>query len=140
LARATTHDAIEEYVEAIKDWDSAIALSPVVEQGALRASRASSRVHAGRIAEAVADVAELMKDEGWEADQWYDFACVYAVASGTIADKKQEYADRAMELLRKAVLTGYKNAAHLGKQRDLNSLRGRDDFKKLLAELEASNK
>jgi Tfp pilus assembly protein PilF len=45
-------------------------------------------------------------------------------------------ADRAMELLQKAVKAGYKDAAHMAKDTDLDPLRGREDFKKVLAELE----
>jgi tetratricopeptide (TPR) repeat protein len=48
----------------------------------------------------------------------------------------QEYAGRAMTTLRQAVAKGYKNAAHLKKDRDLDPLRSRDDFQKLLADLE----
>ena len=54
------------------------------------------------------------------------------------ADKKQEYADRAIELLHKAIKPGYHDAAHMAKDKDLDGLRERDDFKKLLAELEAA--
>ena len=46
-------------------------------------------------------------------------------------------ADRAMELLAKAVQAGYKDVAHMKKDTDLDPLRDRDDFKKLIAELEA---
>jgi hypothetical protein len=67
--------------------------------------------------------------------QWYDFACVYALASGKAADKKQEYADRAMQLLREAVKAGFNDAAHMAKDKDLDGLRPRDDFKKLLESL-----
>lgn len=56
----------------------------------------------GLVSEAMADVAELTKSTNWSANHWYSFACVYAVASVKIADKKDEYADRAMELLAKA--------------------------------------
>jgi hypothetical protein len=79
----------------------------------------------------------LTKSSNWNFGQWYDFACVYAVASGKVADKKQEYADRAMELLHKAVQAGFKDAAHIRKDTDLGPLRERDDFKKLIATLEA---
>ena len=58
------------------------------------------------------------------------------MASGKIADKKTEYADRAMELLAKAVGAGFKDAAHMKTDTDLDPLRNREDFKKLLAELE----
>jgi hypothetical protein len=71
-----------------------------------------------------------------DAGQWYDFTCVYALASGKSADKKQQYAERAMELLHQAVKAGYTNAAHMKENTDLDSLRGREDFKKLLQELE----
>ena len=48
----------------------------------------NSRIQNGQVAEAVAEVDELTRGGGWNATQWYDFACVYAVASGKIADKK----------------------------------------------------
>ena len=84
----------------------------------------------------MAEVAELTKTPFWPAPQWYDFACVYAVASGKIADKKDEYAKRAVELLQQAVKAGYKDAAHMKRDTDLDPLRDRADFKKMLAELE----
>lgn len=89
----------------------------------------------GQVAEAVAEVAELSKMPGWNAAQWYDFACAYAVASGKFADKKQEYAGRAMELLRQAVNAGFRDAAQMKQDSYLDCLRGRNDFKQLLAEL-----
>jgi hypothetical protein len=96
----------------------------------------TSRFRAGDLAGAVADVAEVTKSDRWSAGQWYDFACVYAVAGGKAEGKNQEYADRAMDLLHKAVKAGYKNAAHMARDADLDPLRDRDDFKKLLADLE----
>jgi hypothetical protein len=81
------------------------------------------------------DVAELTKSSNWGPGQWYDFAGLCAAASGRSPDNKSQYADRAMELLRKAVTAGFKDAARMAKNGDLDALRGRDDFKKLLAEL-----
>jgi hypothetical protein len=92
---------------------------------------------AGQIEAAVGEVAELTKLSNWTAPQLYDFACVYSVASAKIADKKQEYADRAMELLYKAVQAGFKDAAHMAKDSDLDPLRDREDFKKLMAVVQA---
>jgi tetratricopeptide (TPR) repeat protein len=134
--RATSYDRLHKYAEALEDWDKAVELSPPQEQPGVRASRATTRVNAGQVAEAVADVAELTKTATWDAGQWYDFACVYALASGKSADKKKEYADRAMDLLRQAVKAGWNDAAHMQKDTDLDPLRGREDFRKLLAELE----
>ena len=112
-----------------------VELSDKSEQPGSRANRAGFKVQAGRAAEAVAEVAELTKSLGWKAGQWYDFACVYAVASGKVVDKKQPYADRAMALLNEAVKEGYQDAAHMKEDSDLDTLRAREDFRKLLAEL-----
>jgi hypothetical protein len=96
--------------------------------------RVNCRVQAGQIAEAVGEVDELSKST-WSAAQWYDFACVYAIAASKLPEKKKEHADRAIEVLRQAVRSGYKDAAHMKKDTDLYPLRDREDFKKLLAEL-----
>jgi serine/threonine protein kinase/Flp pilus assembly protein TadD len=48
----------------------------------------------------------------------------------------KDYADRALAVLRQAVQKGYKDVARLKKDPDLDSLRQRDDFRRLLAELE----
>ncbi len=46
------------------------------------------------------------------------------------------YADRAMTSLRQAVEHGYKDVTHMKQDQDLDALRDRSDFKKLLAEME----
>jgi tetratricopeptide (TPR) repeat protein len=135
--RARAYDRLQKYAEAVKDWDRAVELSPKQEQPWFRALRATSKLNAGQVAEAVAEVAELRKLPGWNAGQLYDFACVYSVASGKIADKKGEYADTAVELLQKTVKAGWNDHAHMKTDADLDPLRERDDFQKLLAELEA---
>ncbi len=67
--------------------------------------------------------------------QLYFFASFCAFVSGKVANKKQEYADRAMELLQKAVKAGFKDAEQIAKNTDLASLRDRADFKLLLESL-----
>jgi hypothetical protein len=49
-------------------------------------------------------------------------------------------ADRAMAWLKQAVAVGYKDAAHMKQDPDLDPLRGREDFQKLIAELELKTK
>ncbi len=79
-----------------------------------------------------------------DADNLYTAARFRAVAAGVQAKKPgadaarlaKDDADRAMEWLQKAVQAGYKDAAHMKKDADLDPLRARADFKKLLAELE----
>jgi tetratricopeptide (TPR) repeat protein len=136
--RAAAYDQLNKHTEAIQDWDKAIELDHGLERP--RVGRAISRLQAGQTAEAVAEVEELTKASKGSAGEWYSFALVYAVASSKISDQKQEYADRAMELLRQAVHAGYKNAAQLAKDPRLEPLRQRDDFQKLLAELESGTK
>jgi serine/threonine-protein kinase len=51
----------------------------------------------------------------------------------------RSYGDRAVEALRQALSKGYKDIAHLQKDKDLDPLRPRDDFQKLLAEPEKAS-
>ena len=50
------------------------------------------------------------------------------------------YGDAAVAMLRAAVAKGYKDAAHLKQDKDLDALREREDFKTLLGGLEAGKK
>jgi serine/threonine protein kinase len=143
--RAVARNSLGQFAEALKDWDRAIELSEKSEQPHLRVGRAITQVRAGQVAEAVAEVAALMRtpvadapgSPTWNAGQWYDLACFYSLASGKSADRKREYADRAMELLRKAANAGYNDAGHMKQDSDLDPLRSREDFKLLLREIEA---
>ena len=45
-----------------------------------------------------------------------------------------------MKMLREAVSKGFKNVAHMKRDTDLDPLRQREDFQKLLAVLETPNK
>jgi serine/threonine-protein kinase len=51
----------------------------------------------------------------------------------------QEYADRALALLRQAVGKGYQDFANMKKDSSLDPLRSRDDFDKFLMDLEAKS-
>ena len=50
----------------------------------------------------------------------------------------QFYADQAMAMLRDAVAKGYENIEHMKQDNNLDPLRERADFKKVVAELEAA--
>jgi tetratricopeptide (TPR) repeat protein len=138
--RAEVFLQLRKFTESIQDWDKAIDLSSPAQRPMHRLRRAATRMEAGKVAEAVAEVDDLSKNPVWDAGRWYDCACIYALASGKTMDKKQEYADRAMALLHKAVAAGFKDAAQMRKDTDLDSIRGRDDFKGLLAELEQKHR
>jgi non-specific serine/threonine protein kinase/serine/threonine-protein kinase len=131
---AELYDALGQKEEAAR-WRKELATTAGYVQNATEAYHPYALLRTGRTAEAVARVEELTKKAIWNYGQWYDFACIYAIAGTRVNGKKQEYADRAMELLRKAVNAGYDDAAHAGWDPDLTALRERDDFKQLLAEL-----
>jgi tetratricopeptide (TPR) repeat protein len=81
-----------------------------------------------------------------DADSLYSAALFRSVAAAVIraADKSPAgnkladgEADLAMTRLKQAVAAGYKDAAHMTQDKDLDGLRGREDFMKLLTELKA---
>jgi tetratricopeptide (TPR) repeat protein len=109
--------------------------------------------HAGLLEQADAVcAAEACRDLGWDAPaDAYNAACFLSqcipiVAQHAKLDEKQReevaqfYGDAAMKLLRDAVSKGFKNVAHMKKDTDLDPLRQREDFKKLIAELEGKGK
>jgi hypothetical protein len=98
---------------------------------------------------AAVQTAQTLRDLDWNppADT-YDAACALAMCILVVAtheqldaDKRkaaaQFYGDEAMKLLRDAVAKGFNDAALLKKDPNLAPLRQRQDFQKLLAELES---
>ncbi len=84
---------------------------------------------------AVAAAADLAPKTDLNYGEVYDLACVYAVACDKLPGQRDEYAARAVELLRRAVAAGYKDRAHMDQDADLDALRGRADYKQLLTTL-----
>jgi tetratricopeptide (TPR) repeat protein len=132
--RAQALDALKRHAEAVADWDRAVEFSPRQERAFVRLDRVFSRVRAGQVGPALREVEELAKDA--DGNTLYNAACVYALASATAPQQKDKYARRALELLHQAVAKGYKDVKNIKQDEDLNSLRGRDDFRKLLAEMD----
>jgi tetratricopeptide (TPR) repeat protein len=110
-------------------------------------------VHAGLLEqEDAVRTAETCRDLGWDApaDAYYAACglslCVPIVAKHDKLDDKQRkkaaqfYGDAAMKLLRDAVSKGFKDVPHMKKDTDLAPLRQREDFQKLVAELEGKGK
>jgi tetratricopeptide (TPR) repeat protein len=82
------------------------------------------------------------KRHGKDADSLYSRACFWAVTAAVLraADKsptaiKQAAADddQALASLKQSIAAGFKNAKHMQEDKDLDSLRGRADFKKIVA-------
>jgi tetratricopeptide (TPR) repeat protein len=137
LNRALTLDKLGRPSESAKDWARAEEMYPPQERTRLRLMRGVSRATAADAVTELGEAAELLKSPDWSATQFYHFAGVYASAAGKDAAKRDGYAARAVELLRRAVAKGYDDADQMAKDKDLDPIRGRDDFKKLLDELKA---
>jgi serine/threonine protein kinase/tetratricopeptide (TPR) repeat protein len=69
-------------------------------------------------------------------ESMYNIACVHAQMISKAADRGKQ-ADLAMDSLRQAVAAGFNMVAQIKKDTDLNDVRDREDFKKLVADLEA---
>jgi tetratricopeptide (TPR) repeat protein len=140
MNRALTHKGLKRYAEAAADCDKAIELLPERERPKVRMLRAQCRVRMGQVDAALKESEELARSA--DADTLYEIACVFAAAAdrreeaAAAATSKEKCAGRAIELLRQAIAKGWKKPALMKKDDDLKAVRGRDDFKKLLAELE----
>jgi tetratricopeptide (TPR) repeat protein len=99
-----------------------------------------------------ATTAEELAGCGYEpAKDTYDAACLLCgcvtlvgkdgqLAETRRRDLAQGYADRALELLRQAIAAGFKDTARLKDDPDLEPLRAREEFGKLVAKLEGKTK
>jgi tetratricopeptide (TPR) repeat protein len=84
-----------------------------------------------------------------DANSLYSAACFRAVTAAVLrATDKSDAADsniaaeaeKAMDWLAQAVAAGFTDVAHINEDKDLHPLREREDFKELLAELQAKKK
>jgi tetratricopeptide (TPR) repeat protein/tRNA A-37 threonylcarbamoyl transferase component Bud32 len=108
-------------------------------------------LHLGAHAEAASAADRLAEAAVDPPEDLYNAACFLARCA-PVAEKDEKlpearrkevaknYADRALAALREAVAKGYKDVEHMKKDSDLDPLRGRDDFKKLVAELESAGR
>ncbi len=135
--RGKAHEMLRKCAEAANDWERAVELMSGPGRVSTRANLATMYAASGSIEKAVAIVEAVAGSPGLVPEHLYNFACVYGIASGKIAGKKQEYEQKAMKWLQAAVEAGYDDLANIKKDTDLAPLRDRDDFRKLLADMEA---
>jgi tetratricopeptide (TPR) repeat protein len=154
---ACSYDALGRHTEALKLNEETLRLRQAKlgpdhpDTLTSHLGVASRLVRLGRGAEAAADCRRAA--ETWEklgvpdADSLYYAACFRAVTGAALraADESpvgakhvEAEADRAMAWLKRAVAAGYRNAARMAEDRDLDVLRHRADFKGLLAQLSAA--
>jgi serine/threonine-protein kinase len=131
---------------AVEDLHFAMA-QPAHLVHELLAIRSTALTRQGRPADAAESVAKLRDLDPRNPENLYQAARCYGLCLAAVRQQKREqalvqvaYAESAMESLRKAVEHGYKDLAQIKLNKDLDPLRDRDDFKALLAQLEAKGK
>jgi tetratricopeptide (TPR) repeat protein len=131
---------LKQWDNANADWSKAIEVAPKHVRAALRWRRAAFCARGGHVDAAIQEAEELAKNG--DANTLYNAACVLALSADRADEtggwlSKEECANRAVALLRQAVAKGFNDAEHMKKDDDLNALREREDFRKLLDELAA---
>jgi tetratricopeptide (TPR) repeat protein len=157
-ALACTRFLLGQHTEALKLYDKTLAQRQaklgVGHPDVLKSIRemAGFRLHSfaktGDTAGCRAMVAMGEKPAPTDPAGCYDLACYRAVMAAVLraggnpsaATQADAEADRAMAWLTKAVAAGYKEVSQMKQNKDLDSLRARPDFQKLVADLDASAK
>ena len=144
IGRAQALTQLKRYAEAVPDWARAIELDDCDSKIKWRVQRAVTLIHSGDHARAVAEANALAAEKNVTGTTLYDAACVLSIASSVVkqdAKLQEQYAVRAVELLTLAEGRGFfkdaRNIEGMNKDIDLEPLRRRQDYKKLLAELGA---
>jgi tetratricopeptide (TPR) repeat protein len=114
-----------------------------------RISLARARASHGDHEAALRGIEPSLGDPHLSGDDAYNVACAYALASSAAARdgqlasaersrRAEQHAVRSMEWLERAFANGYTDLDNLKRDNELDSLRTRADFKKLVARLEAA--
>jgi tetratricopeptide (TPR) repeat protein len=157
------HAQQNRFAEAFSAFDAALAIRRKLAQADLMttqrtsalgdsyASRGWARVRAGQPSEAAADLRQAVelwaKDPAPMIGERFERARARALLAGLGGDPKsgvssaeaKTFADQSVGALRDAVKAGWGNLAEL-KEPDFEAVRGRPDFQKLFAEVEAKAK
>jgi len=148
--RADTLVTLGRFAEAVPDWDRLIELDPP-NAWAGRVHRATLLARAGEHARAAAEAQALEKEATISANGLYDCALIYVEAVRSAwADSRlptkdraaltERYAVRSVALLQKLQSRGFFNdpnhARTLRESEALWLLRGREDFRRLMATVE----
>jgi tetratricopeptide (TPR) repeat protein len=154
---ASTYEVLGRHAEAFKLNEETLRLRQTKlgpdhpDTLVSRLGVASRLVRLGRGAEVAVDCRQAA--ETWEklglpdAESLYNAACFRAVTAAALraadtspagAEQAEAEAGRAMAWLERATAAGYRDAAHMAEDCDLDTLRHRADFKGLLARLSAA--
>ncbi len=130
-----------------QDWEQVFELSPDDGLPMTRMFRAKMFGEAERFELMVTEIESLvLLDSGtggshdWTPVNWYDFACMFSKASENMPDRQQDLADRGMEMLKKAVQSGFQDVDFMKRDNTLDAIRDREEFKQIVDELERARK
>ncbi len=139
--RAGALAQLGRFPDALADWDEAVKAAPESGRGIVALRRALCLAQAGQVERAVAEVGRLEGEKPTAATSLWA-ARVYARAAGGDAARKEEFAARAVDLLRQAGKGGLaaEEVALLKDDPHLESLRSRRDFQGWLAGLGPAKK
>jgi tetratricopeptide (TPR) repeat protein len=138
--RARALDRLGRYAEAVQDWEQAVDLDDGGQRAVLQLGRAISQAHvSGDHRQALAEAEALAQDGDGAALTGMARLCALAstpLAGGQGTDAaapvREEYAARAVMLLRQAASKGSRDTLYLKQGTDLAPLRDRKDFRTLL--------
>jgi tetratricopeptide (TPR) repeat protein len=139
--RATTLSGLQRFPQAVSDWGRAIELDDGKNAVLLRIKRASTLLNLKDHVRAADDAQAIAESAAATGQQLFQAASVFAYCvrfAGKDSPEAESYARRAVATLRKAADKGFRDAARLKSSDDLEPLRSREDFQKLIAELGAS--
>jgi len=147
LERGHPSDAAKTYERSLAGWKELTAAYrnvPDFQMGEITASVGLALAQ-GKHAEAAKMAAKMPDLDPKLPGMSYNAACLVARCVAVAEKDKQKdaaraYADDAMKHLKAAVAKGFSGAEFVQKDPDLKALRGRDDFKQLIRELEAKDK
>jgi serine/threonine protein kinase len=137
--RAVAMTQLGRHRDALADWDRALENVQDQYRALARMKRARTLALAGETAKAVAEANALLDGKGLQAGLIFDAGCVFAAASAQVktnAPLAEQYAARAVALLRQSIANGLENPKQLKTEHVLAALRSRQDFRRLLAEVD----
>jgi clan AA aspartic protease (TIGR02281 family) len=110
------------------DFEKVLQKDTVVEAGSYR----QYALHfLGNDVEALQWMEKLIADDPADAGRWYDKACLLS---------RMGRCEEAVEALNTAFEKGYRNFAHLEHDDDMDPVRGRDDYRELVAKYKGIHK
>jgi tetratricopeptide (TPR) repeat protein len=140
-ARADALLRLGRHSEAVQSYDRALALDDGRLRLHLRIQRARSLAYLKDHIQAAAEAAAVAVEKDLPAYLLQDAAGVHAVCSAAVRENTElaeRYAVKAVALLRKAFEKNYEAIAkEVHNDENLNALRSRADFQKLMSEWEA---